>query len=119
PTIYAILILELAEGAALIALGIVLGRVAVGIGRAWRTRLSQAILHTMAGDTGEFLTRYVALTKTYVEVIEQFFRQYLVQSIAAMVQLIVSLALPWAVNPPLPILLLPQIPCPLTLTTLS
>lgn len=116
PTIYAILILELAEGAALIALGIVLGRVAVGIGRAWRTRLSQAILHTMAGDTGEFLTRYVALTKTYVEVIEQFFRQYLVQSIAAMVQLIVSLALAWAVNTAVAILLFAEIACLLIVT---
>ncbi len=92
PTIYAVLILELVEGAALIALGTMLSRLAAGIGRAWRSQLAQAGLHTMASDAGERLGRYVALTKTYVEVVEQFFRQYLVELIAALVQLIVSLA---------------------------
>jgi hypothetical protein len=116
PTIYAILILELAEGAALVALGIMLSRVAVGMGRAWRVRLSQAILHSMAGDTGGLLTRYLALAKTYVEVVEQFFRQYLVQSVAAMVQLIVSLALAWSVNTTVAILLLAEIVCLLIVT---
>jgi ABC-type bacteriocin/lantibiotic exporter with double-glycine peptidase domain len=116
PTIYAILILELVEGAALITLGIVLSRFAVAIGRAWRARLSQTILHTMASDTGEVLTRYVALTKTYIEVAEQFFRQYLVQSIAASVQLIVSLALAWAVNKTAAVLLLAEIACLLFMT---
>ena len=95
----------------------VLSRLAAGIGRAWRARLAQAVLHTMAGDAGELLARYVALTKTYVEVVEQFFRQYLVQSIAALVQLIVSLALAWVVNRTVAVLLLAEIACLLIATS--
>jgi ABC-type bacteriocin/lantibiotic exporter with double-glycine peptidase domain len=118
PTILAILTLELAEGTALIALGLVLSRLASEIGRLWRGRLAQAMLHAMAIDSGVLLTRYVALTKTYVEVIEQFFRQYLIQSIAALVQLLVSLALALRVSSTVATLLFTEIIFLLILTTM-
>jgi ABC-type bacteriocin/lantibiotic exporter with double-glycine peptidase domain len=118
PTILAILTLELAEGTALIALGLILSRLSSDIGRLWRGRLAQAILHAMAIDSGVLLTRYVALTKTYVEVIKQFFRQYLIQSIAAIVQLLVSLALALTVSTTVAMLLFTEVISLLILTTM-
>jgi ABC-type transport system involved in cytochrome bd biosynthesis fused ATPase/permease subunit len=116
PAIYALLCLELADGLALAFQGIVLSHLAGNIGRHWRTKLSRAILHKMSHDSGSLLSRYVALIKTHVDVVELFYRQNLVQSIAAVMQLVFAIALVFVVNSIAASLLLCELACLIGLT---
>jgi ABC-type transport system involved in cytochrome bd biosynthesis fused ATPase/permease subunit len=118
PTIYALLCLELIDMLALGSQGVVLSRLAARIGRSWRTKLSRAILHKMSGDSGNLLSRYVALIKTYVEVVELFYKQNLVQSIAAIMQLVFAISLISVVNSTAAALLLCELACLIALTAL-
>ena len=116
PTIYALLCLELIDMLALGSQGVVLSRLAASIGRSWRTKLSRTILHKMSGDSGNLLNRYVALLKTHVEVVELFYRQNLVQSIAAIMQLGFAISLVYIVNSTAAALLLCELACLIALT---
>jgi hypothetical protein len=116
PTIYALLCLELIDTLALSSQGVVLSRLAASIGRSWRTKLSRTILHKMSGDSGNLLNRYVALLKTHVEVVELFYRQNLVQSIAAIMQLGFAISLVYIVNSTAAALLLCELACLIALT---
>jgi ABC-type bacteriocin/lantibiotic exporter with double-glycine peptidase domain len=111
PAIYAVLILEIFEALASIAQGTALTYLAANMGRSWRTKLTRATLHSMAGEDNAELGRYIALSKTYVEVVETFHRHYLIPTVAASAQLAFSIAFASTMGTAVAMLLLFEVGC--------
>ena len=104
-TIYLVLILEVLDFVTVFALGILLSYLSANIGKETRIKLAESTLRHFSGYSEEYLSKYTVLTKTYIDVIELFVRQYLFQSIGALINLIVAIFLAYALSMPVAVLL--------------
>ncbi len=93
PSIYVLLALEILQAALLFLQGLILANLSANISRYIRVQLCRSMLRNMADDNGNLLSRYISLNKTYVDVIENYLRQCVVPSIAAIIQIVFSLLL--------------------------
>ena len=93
PSIYVLLALEILQAALLFFQGLILANLSANISRYIRVQLCRSTLRNMADDNGNLLSRYISLNKTYVDVIENYLRQCVVPSIAAIIQIVFSLLL--------------------------
>lgn len=111
-----LLTLELADSSVLLAQGFVLSVIASTVGRMWRIALARSVMRSMAAPSGDEAPKFVVLTKSYVEVLEVYFRLYLLQSAAAAVQLLISLGLAFAMNRGMALLLVAEMAVFLAIT---
>lgn len=117
PVIYLVLTLEVLDFLFVFSLGILLSYLSANIGRDTRIRLAESTLRHFSGYSEEYLSKYTVLTKTYIDVIELFVRQYFFQSIGALINLIVAILMAYALSTPVAVLLGIEIFCLILITT--
>jgi ABC-type bacteriocin/lantibiotic exporter with double-glycine peptidase domain len=111
PTIYLVLGLEVLDFLILLILGLLLSHLSVNIGMEARLKLTESMLRHFSGHAEEYLSKYAVLTKTYVDVIELFVRQYLFQSFGALAHLIISVMIAYSLSTCVAVLLLIEVTC--------
>jgi len=116
PTLRLVVILEATDFLLTLSLGVLLSHLAANVGCDIRVRLTASTLRKFSGYADEYLSKYAVLTKTYIDVIEQFVRQYIFQSMAALAHLILAILMAYALSTCVALLLAIEITCLVVIT---
>ena len=98
PSVLLLVIVEVTDATVQIGLGVLLSYLSADIGKQLRLQLTSAIQSTLAGHANETLNRYLSFTKNYIDIIEQYYRQYLVQTISSLLQIIITLSIAYNIS---------------------
>lgn len=111
PVITLVLALEILDFLIVFSLGVLLSYLSVNVGSEARIKLVTATLRHFSGYAEEHLSKYAVLTKTYVDVVELFFRQYLFQSLGALAHLILAILMAYTLSTCVAVLLAIEVVC--------
>jgi ABC-type bacteriocin/lantibiotic exporter with double-glycine peptidase domain len=111
PIINLVLCLEVLDFLIVFSLGALLSHLSVNVGSQVRIKLVMATLRHFSGHAEEHLSKYAVLTKTYVDVLEMFFRQYLFQSLGALAHLMLAIFMAYTLSTSVAVLLSIEVVC--------
>ena len=118
PTINLVLGLEVLDFLIVLSLGVLLSHLSVNIGSEARIKLAKSTLRHFSGYAEEYLSKYAVLTKTYVDVVELFFRQYLFQSLGAFAHLMLAILMAYTLSTCVAVLLGIEVVCLVLITVI-
>lgn len=118
PIINLVLGLEVLDFLIVFSLGALLSHLSVNVGSEARIKLVTATLRHFSGYAEVHLSKYAVLTKTYVDVIELFFRQYLFQSLGALAHLMLAILMAYTLSACVAVLLGIEIVCLVLVTVI-